>query len=266
MTAVLIRGGGDLGSGIALRLHRCGLKVIIAEISNPLVLRRKVAFASAVFNKTSTVEGVTAELISSPEDISVMLATNTIPVIVDPELEIVRIDTFVILVDARMQKRVHQYQLNSRPLILGLGPGFTATQNCHAAIETNRGHYLGRVIWEGSPEKDTGKAGNIGGYEAERVLRAPVEGIISNGLMIGSLVKMGDTVALVDDTPVLAPLSGCLRGLMHDGIRVTQGLKIGDIDPRNDPELINTVSEKGLAIAGGVLEAILASNRFHLWT
>ncbi len=265
MVRVLVRGGGDLGSGVALRLHKAGLRVVIAEIPLPLVLRRTVAFANAIYLGTMQVEDILSQKVANHNEARLLLEQRIIPVIVEPDPDSVQLSSYEIIVDARMLKIAVPYQLSVSPFIIGLGPGFTAMKNCHAAIETNRGHFLGRVILEGSPESDTRKPGKIAGHEFERVIRAPIEGVIHSGLELGTLITENDIVAFIDNTPVKAPINGTLRGLMHDGIHVTQGLKIGDIDPRFHEKLHSFVSEKSLAIAGGVMEAILTTGRFHIW-
>ncbi len=265
MIRVLVRGGGDLGSGVALRLHKAGLGVVISEIPQPLVLRRTVAFANAIYLGRMQVEDVLSQRVDKHKEALILLEQKIIPVLVEPQPDTVQLSSYQIIVDARMLKQAVPYQLSDSPFIIGLGPGFTAKKNCHAAIETNRGHYLGRVILEGSPESDTRKPGKIAGHEFERVIRAPIDGFIHSGLELGTFINEGDIVASIDNTPVKAPINGLLRGLMHDGICVSQGLKIGDIDPRTDEKLLSFVSEKSMAIAGGVMEAILTTGRFHIW-
>lgn len=252
----LLRGGGDLGSGIALRLHRAGFKIIITEIELPLVLRRTVAFANSIYEKEMIVEGVKSKFISELNDIDLLLQSGIIPVLIDPELNVLKFISVDVLIDARMLKSFNPYDLGKKPLIIGIGPGFIANQNCHAVIESNRGHFLGRVLWERSAQENTGTPGKISSVDNERVIRAPQEGLINNGLLIGTMVNKGDLLGFVGNERIIASIDGCLRGLMHDGIYVNKGEKIGDLDPRQDPSLINFVSEKSLAIAGGVIEAI----------
>jgi len=253
---VLMRGGGDLGSGIALRLHRTGFKIVITEIDMPLVLRRTVAFANAIYEKEMVVESVKSKFTPDLRNIESYFQSKIIPVLIDPENKIEKHISPHVLIDARMLKTYYPCSLNEKPLIIGIGPGFIANNNCHAVIESNRGHFLGRVIWNGCAQENTGTPGMIGVNNHERVIRAPSNGLIKNGLGIGTIVKKGDVLGFVGNEEIIANISGCLRGLMHDGIKVNIGEKIGDIDPRNDVSLINYVSEKSLAIAGGVLEAI----------
>ena len=252
----LIRGAGDLATDVALRLRRCGFPIIMTEVEQPLAVRRTVAFAQAVYDGETTVEGVTARCVNLPFAKGV-LGRGDIPVIVDPDGDCRAAFQPDIVVDARVAKHNLDTTLADATLVIGLGPGFTAGVDCHAVIETNRGHNLGRVIWAGSAEPDTGVPGRVGGADAERVLRAPAAGQVETLREIGALVQAGEVVARVGGVDVAAPIAGVLRGLLHAGLSVEAGTKLGDIDPRADPSVIHTVSDKSLAIAGGVLEAIL---------
>ncbi|HSM23833.1 MAG TPA: selenium-dependent molybdenum cofactor biosynthesis protein YqeB [Anaerolineaceae bacterium] len=254
---IVIRGGGDLASGIAYRLHRVGWNILITEIEKPLVLRRSVSFANAIYLGEITVEGIKGVYVKNNDEIQACLLKREIPVVVSPEnFQFESFDPDVV-VDARMLKNYVNYELKHRPMIIGLGPGFEVGKNCHVVIETNRGHYLGRAIWQGSAIPDTGIPGTVSQKSNERVLRAPTSGIIQSESQLGSFFKKEDIIGYVDNQPILAPFDGCLRGLMHEGIYVEKGLKIGDLDPRLDKNIIKFISEKALAIAGGVLEAIL---------
>lgn len=267
---VLIRGGGDLASGVALRLHRVGLRVVITELPEPLAVRRLVSFAEAVYTGEVVIEGVTARRVDDPSDtlrVLQVLAKGQIPVLIDPEARAIRLLHPHVVVDARMTKQPAELIPVPVSLIIGLGPGFTAGVNCHAVIETNRGHMLGRVLWKGSAEADTGVPEAVGDKQAERVLRAPAEGVLQARAEIGDHLEAGQVVAEIAGIAVKAPFRGVLRGLIHPGIRVHAGQKIGDLDPRDDPRYCTLVSDKSLAIAGGVLEAILsrAELRPALW-
>lgn len=254
---ILIRGGGDLGSGVAFRLHRVGWNVVISEIAQPLVLRRSVAFANAIYEEFVVVEGINARRTGKSQDIPALIKNHEIPVIIAPDDYSFPEYIPDVIVDARLLKKVVDYSLSPKPMIIGLGPGFMVGLNCHAVIETNRGHYLGRALWEGEAMSDTGIPGTVSQKSNERVLRAPADGPIKSNFKLGAFIKKGDSIGSVDNESILAPFDGCLRGLMHDGITVKKGTKIGDLDPRLDDKLINYISEKALAIAGGVLEAIL---------
>lgn len=259
---VLIRGGGDLASGAALRLARAGISVVIAELPAPLAVRRLVSFAQAVYSGEVTIEGVTAQRAALAET-QAMLAAGVIPVLVDPLAESRHVLQPQVIVDGRMTKRAPDLGMDTARLMIGLGPGFVAGQNCrgkncHAVVETKRGPYLGRVIWEGSADPDTGLPDSVEAREGERVLRAPADGVLETQVEIGSFVAAGQVLAYVSGVPLQAPFAGYLRGLLQDGLTVGRGLKIGDVDPRPDPRLAHLVSDKALAIGGGVLEIILA--------
>lgn len=260
---VVIRGAGDLASGIALRLHRAGFPVIHTEIEQPLAVRRTVAFAQAVFDGVCRVEEVTGRRCEIAEAAAV-IAAGEIAVIVDPGGETLRQLQPPVVVDAIMAKRNTGTHRADAPLVVALGPGFSAGVDCHAVIETERGHNLGRVIWQGSAAPDTGEPGELPGVgrRGSRVLRAPVAGHVIGRCAIGDTVAEGATVAIVQDgqggaQSVVAPFTGVLRGLIHPHVASTAGMKIGDLDPRAERDYCFTVSEKALAIGGGVLEAVL---------
>lgn len=252
---VVIKGAGDLASGVAYRLFNSGLDVIMTEIERPLVVRRTVSFAEAVNLGKVTVEGIDACLAGSLEEVLSLLEKRIIPVSVDPEAAIVKLVQPAIVVDARMAKRNIDTTVGEAPLVIGLGPGFTAGVDVHAVIETCRGHRLGRVIYSGGPIPNTGIPNAVDGHTLDRLLRAPVDGIVNPLRSIGEQVEKGDMVAMVDTTPVYAELSGLIRGMLRENIWVPKGTKIGDIDPRKNAEY-NTISDKALAIGGGVLEAV----------
>ncbi|KAA3647133.1 MAG: EF2563 family selenium-dependent molybdenum hydroxylase system protein [Chloroflexi bacterium] len=264
---VLIRGGGDLASGVALRLHRADIQVLITELFEPLVVRRSVAFAEAVFSGKVEVEGVSGYLAENLEHAQDILGRGDIPVRIDPEGESLELLKPLVVVDARMTKKAPETDMDIAPLVIGLGPGFSAGEDCHAVVETKRGHSLGRVIWKGSAEENTGVPGSVQKYNVDRVLRAPAEGELIAHAEIGDSLKEGTSIAQVNGQMVKAPFEGVLRGLLYPGIQVTKGLKIGDLDPRNDVSYTRRVSDKALAIGGGVLEAMLSRSyvREKLW-
>jgi xanthine dehydrogenase accessory factor len=253
---ILIRGGGDLASGVALRLQRAHYKVVITEVAQPLAVRRAVSFAEAIYQGTWEIEGVVAEYLADEKNIKQTLEKDHIPVVVDPEATIRNQLAPSAIIDGRMLKRPSELKLNAAPFVIGLGPGFTVGEDCHAVVETKRGHYLGRVYWDGSAQANTGIPDTVAGYDVQRVIRAPVSGIVRDGLPIGSLLVAGDQIAYVGEVRVTAKFDGALRGLLHDGLEVEEGLKIGDLDPRSEREYCFTVSDKALAVAGGVLEAL----------
>lgn len=259
---VLVRGGGDLASGTAVRLHRAGLKLVITELPEPLAVRRTVSFSEAVYEKEIRIEGITGRL-AGPDEIPGILARDEIPVLIDPDLHTLGVMVFAVMVDARMLKQIPEALQRDFPLHIGLGPGFHAGRNCHAVVETRRSHTLGRVYWEGPPQPDSGQPEG----DPRRVLRAPVAGTVIPLARIADHVDSGQPLAEVNSVKVLAPFPGVLRGLIRPGMRVRRGMKIGDVDPRDDPAACFLVSDKSLAIGGGVLEAILSRPevRTRLW-
>ena len=253
----VIRGAGDIASAIALRLYRSGISVVMTEIAHPLTVRRTVAFSEAVRLGKTQVEGVDAVLVEDVAGARRLLEQGgAVPVLVDPECACLSLRPDV-MVDAILAKRNLGTAINMAPVVIGVGPGFTAQVDCHAVVETMRGHTLGRAYYEGSALPNTAVPGLIGGFAGERVLRASADGVFRCAASIGDKVEEGQIVAHVNGVPVRAMLTGVLRGLMADGVEVSKGLKCGDVDPRGDASYCSLVSEKGLAVAGGVLEAIL---------
>jgi len=255
---VLIRGAGEMATGVAHRLYQSRLKVCLLEIAKPLAVRRTVCFSEAIYDGEKEVEGVRAKLVATPDEISSVWTEEMIPVLVDPDARQTR-DSLKpdVVVDAILAKINLGTRSDDASLVIGLGPGFDAGKDVHAVIETNRGHHLGRVILKGEAEPDTGIPGEIGGYSAERVLRTMKKGVFRSTQSIGDQVSKGTVVAVVDDFPVMAQISGMIRGLLRDGVEVKRGTKVGDVDPRGKKEYCFTISEKARAIGGGVLEAIL---------
>jgi xanthine dehydrogenase accessory factor len=254
---VLIRGGGDLASGVAWRLHVCGFAVCITEIAQPMAVRRTVSFCEAVYDGQTEVEGVKALRLHDAHEVSRAWDQGCIPVMVDPDAEARHVIRPHVLVDAILAKTNLGTTLNHAPLVIALGPGFTAGKDAHFVVETNRGHCLGRLLTSGSAQANTGSPGPVLGITTDRVLRAPASGRWENRKEIGDLVSHGDIVGVVEGQPVHSKIDGILRGLIRPGITVAQGLKIGDVDPRGDKNSCYTISEKALAIAGGVLEGVL---------
>lgn len=254
---VIIRGAGDLATGIAHCLHCSGFKVLMLEIEKPLVIRRTVAFASAVFTHEYTVEDVKAIKADNREDIFSIWEKGCIPVLVDPEAEILNSIKPGILVDAILAKKNLGTHRKMAPITIALGPGFNAGVDVDVVIETKRGHNLGRLIFKGCAEENTGIPGEVMGYARERVLYAPDDGVIHNLTDIGAEVQKGQIISYVGHKPVTATIDGILRGLIMNGMQVTAGLKIGDIDPRGIKEYCFTISDKARALGGSVLEAIM---------
>lgn len=258
---VLIRGAGDLASGIALRLHHAHIHIVMTDLPHPTAIRRTVCFSQALLFGAMQVEDVTAERAQSPQDVPAILERGHIAVLADPEaacIEVLRPDA---VVDAILAKRNLGTRITDAPCVIGVGPGFTAGVDCHAAVETMRGHYLGRVITEGSPIPNTNIPGLIGGFAGERVLRAPADGVFRQLRDIGAVVRAGDVAGEVAGAPMCCHIDGVLRGILADGTPVHKGMKSGDVDPRGETAYCGTVSDKALAVGGGVLQAILQFTR-----
>ena len=254
---ILIRGAGDLASGIALRLFRSGISVVMTDLPHPTSIRCTVSFSEAIVRGETTVEDVTAKRAESAAEALKLLNDGVIPVLADPECACRKELKPHVVVDAILAKRNLGTKITDAHIVIGVGPGFTAGEDCHAVVETMRGHTLGRAIYEGSALPNTNIPGLIGGFAGERVLRAPADGTFRAAASIGDLVNEGDTVGYVGDAPMKCTISGVLRGPIADGTMVHKGMKSGDIDPRGDVSYCQTASDKALAIGGGVLEAIL---------
>lgn len=254
---VIIRGAGDIATGIALRLKRAHISVVMTDIPAPTAIRRTVAFSQAIVLGETKVEDVTARRAETPDQALALLREDVVPVLADPEGACIAALHPDGVVDAILAKQNLGTHIAMAPVVVGVGPGFTAGVDCHAVVETMRGHTLGRVLYDGSALPNTGIPGLIGGFAGERVLRAPADGTFHQLLDIGAQVKMGDVAATVDGVPMTCTLDGVLRGILPEGTPVHQGMKAGDIDPRCKVEHCYTASDKALAVGGGVLEAIL---------
>lgn len=251
----IIKGAGDLATGVALRLHHAGFRLVMTEVAEPTPVRRTVALAEAVYEGKATVEDLRAVLAQEAGGAEEILEGGGIAVLVDPQAlcrERLQPD---LLVDAVMAKRNLGTRIDDAPAVVALGPGFEAGVDVRAVVETNRGHNLGRVLYSGSAQPNTGVPGEVGGASAERVLRAPAEGKFTGVAGIGDRVAAGETVAFVGEAPVKSAVAGVLRGLLRSGLQVSEGFKVGDVDPRARVEHCYTVSDKALSVGGGVLEA-----------
>jgi xanthine dehydrogenase accessory factor len=258
---VAIRGGGDLGSGIALRLWRAGFPVVVLETELPIAVRRTVSLSEAVYDGSTTVEEMIGEKIGEPGAASGRIQRGVVPIFVDPDATSLPTYQPAAVIDAILAKRNVGTTRSMAPLVVGLGPGFEAGEDVHAVVETNRGPNLGRVYWRGHAEPNTHQPGSVGGHTHDRVLRAPIDGSLRVIRDIGSIVYEGDTVACVGEKAVRAPFRGLIRGMARDGLPLRAGMKMGDLDPRLDPTLCALVSDKALSVAGGVLEALLVHLR-----
>lgn len=257
---VVVRGGGDIASGTIEKLHNCGFRVLVLEAPAPTAIRRKVCFGEAVYEKEVVVEGITAKLIDSLEEAERIWEERVIPVLIDPKAQSIDKVKPDIVVDAILAKVNLGTHINMAATTIALGPGFEAGKDVHAVIETMRGHNLGRIIYMGRAMENTGVPGEIKGFSKERVIYSPEKGYIENIRDIGDIVSEGDILAKVGEMEVAATIDGVLRGIIRDGAKVKEGLKIADIDPRlSEQQNCFTISDKARSIGGAVLEAI-----FHL--
>lgn len=296
---IICRGAGDLATGIIHRLHRAGHRVIALETDYPAAIRRQVSFCEAVYDGSAAVEGVTARLVPALADaetdtetcsgindtpaahivsekwdssaIEAVLEAGEVPLLIDPKGESIELLKPDAVVDAIIAKKNLGTTINMAPLVIGVGPGFTAGQDVHLVIESMRGHNLARIITDGMAQPNTGVPGNIAGFTSERVIHAPAAGYIHDVRKIGDIVQKGDEIAriypdkesydnaLSEYVPVNATITGIIRGLIREGYYFREGFKIADIDPR-ESELTNcfTISDKARSIAGSVLEAVSA--------
>lgn len=253
----LIRGAGDIASGAAMRLWRCGIDVVMTDLARPTAIRRTVAFSDAIVHGETTVEGLRAVRAENAAEAKKLLREGSLPVLADPECACREELAPDALVDAILAKRNLGTKIDDAPIVVGVGPGFTAGEDCHAVVETMRGHTLGRVIYRGSAIPNTNIPGLIGGFAGERVLRAPADGVFHRKLEIGARVEPGDVAGEVAGLPMRCMIGGVLRGILPEGTQVHKGMKSGDVDPRGQVENCYTASDKALAVGGGVLEAIL---------
>lgn len=259
---IIVRGGGDLATGTIYKLYQCGFPVLVLEVPRPSAIRRNAAFSEAVYEGKQTVEDVSCYLAESIADAERLLTEGKLTMLVDPKGEAITWLKPLAVVDAILAKKNLGTNRSMAPITVALGPGFEAGTDVDAVVETQRGHNLGRVLWQGKAAPNTGIPGIIGGYGKERVIYSPAAGILRNVCRITDTVKKGQIIAVIEtDTekiPVIATLDGLLRGLIRDGYPVPEGFKIADIDPRIE-EYNNcfTISDKSRCIAGGVVEAIL---------
>ena len=265
---VLLRGGGDLGTGVAHRLVRAGYRVVVLESVAPRAVRRRVAFAEAVLTGAVTVEGVTARRVGAAEAGAALAGareskgaggrTPWVPVVVDPDGTCIDDLNPAVVVDARMAKRNLGTRRDDAPLTVALGPGFVADRDVDLVVETKRGHSLGTVIETGAALPNTGVPGRVGGVAARRLLRSPADGEFLASRSIGDIVLEGDVLASVAGKPVVAAVGGIVRGLIADGLNVREGEKVGDVDPRGSEIDPGAISDKARAVGGAVLEALLS--------
>ena len=257
-TLVIVRGGGDIATGSIQKLYRAGFKVLVLEIEKPSAIRREVAFCEAIYEKEMTIEGVTAKLCNSIEDIEKVWNEKKIPILIDSTGESIYKLKPQVVIDGILAKKNYGTNREMASITIGLGPGFTAGEDVDVVIETMRGHNLGKLIFEGKPMANTGIPGIIKGIGKERVIYSPCAGVVKNICKIGDMVEKNQVIATVDGVDVLATISGVLRGLIREGYEVPEKFKMADIDPREEEQAnCFTISDKARAIGGAVLEAVL---------
>ena len=261
---ILIKGAGDLATGVAHRLKRCGFDIVMTEISKPTTVRRTISFSQAVYDGSVEVEGIKAILVNNIKDIKNIIHNGNIPVIIDKTADIVKQLKPDVVIDAIIAKKKLGTSIHDAPIVIALGPGFNANVDCHCVIETQRGHYLGKCIYDGEALPNTGIPGDIAGFTEERIIRATTDGIITPIKQIGDYVYKGDIVAYINTTKIKANVNGIIRGMLKEGLQVYSGMKCGDIDPRCEKSHCFTISDKARSISGGVLEAILYLNKEHI--
>jgi xanthine dehydrogenase accessory factor len=254
---VLVKGAGEMATGVVHRLASCHLRICVTEVPIPQAVRREVAFSEAVFDKEKEVEGIVAKRVDSPDQIPMAWKEGKVPLLIDPEAEVITLLKPAVIIDATLAKKNLGTRMTDAPLTIGLGPGFHAGRDVHLVIETNRGHDLGRIISNGEAEPNTGIPGAISGYTEERVIRSPTDGIFRTFKKIGEDVKANEKIGIVGHASVYARIAGVIRGLLRDGSEVWKGMKLGVVDPRGKQDHCHTISDKARTISGGVLQAIL---------
>lgn len=254
---IVVRGAGEMASGVIYQLYKSGYVVIALEQPKPVCVRRLVCFANAIYEKQFEIEGVKSSFVNDVDEALKIAENKIIPVLIDPDgISIEAFNPFAVI-DGRMLKKYVDTKVTSKPLLIGLGPGFTVGKNCHAIIETNRCKNLGKVILKGKAQEYTGIPAKVKNYTHERVLRSPTRGNFITYYNIGDLVKVNDIVGRVNDTEIIAKIDGVIRGFIHSDVFVKDGQKIGDIDPRGNKDYCFKISNKANAIGCGVFNALI---------
>lgn len=256
MKIIVVRGGGDMATGVVQKLYRAGFAVLILETPTPTAIRRSVALCEAVYDGIAKVEDVTCCRLDNTDQLEDCWKAGNVPLLIDPKSDTISKIKPSAVVDAILAKRNTGTSMEMAEITIALGPGFCAGKDVHVVIETTRGHDLGRLILQGSAKPNTGIPGEICGKSAERVLRAPCSGTIVAKRQIGEVVKQNEVLFTVDAQEVCAPFDGLIRGMIRSDLQVPKNMKISDIDPRTDIDT-NTISDKARCIGGAVLEAYL---------
>ncbi len=257
---IVVRGGGDLATGVIQKLARAGMKVLVLEVEKPTAIRRTVALCEAVYEGRFQVEDIICVRVNTLEEAKACWDKGEVPLLVDPSGETIAAIKPDCVVVGILAKRNLGTNKEMAPVVIGLGPGFCAGEDVHAVIETMRGHDLGRLLLQGSALPNTGIPGEIGGKSELRVLHAPCKGVVENRKQIGDIAQQGDVLLTIDGMEVTAPFTGLIRGLIRPGAQVPKGMKIGDIDPRVTVDW-HTISDKARCLGGAVLEAFLYLKR-----
>ncbi len=255
-STILVRGAGDLATGVIIKLHNAGYNVVCTDIEKPTQIRRTVSFAEAMYKGECEVEEVKCIKVDNPSDCYALFDERIVPLLCDPELKCLEALKPLVVIDAILAKKNLGTHREMAPFVIGLGPGFTASEDVDVVIETMRGHELGRIIKKGEAKENTGIPGVIAGYGKERVIRSESEGVFHPVKTFGDIVKKGEVIAYVDNSPLPATIDGLIRGMLHEGLHVTPGFKVADIDPRGEGVDFHHVSDKARCIAGAVLEAV----------
>lgn len=255
---VVVRGAGDIATGVIQKLAHAGFDVYALESEKPSAIRRKVALSEAVYDGEAKVEDIVGVLVKDEAAAKAALKDSRVPILIDPTLSSLSWIKPLALIDAVIAKKNTALKMDMAPVTVALGPGFVAGKDCDVVIETQRGHAQGTLIFQGETEKNTGVPGPIGGYTLERVIRAPHAGVLKAIRQIGDIVTAGDDLLMVGETVVSAPISGVVRGMLRDGYEVIKGTKLSDIDPRlEEQKNCYTISDKARALGGATLEAVI---------
>lgn len=265
---ILVRGAGDLASGIIWSLAYVGFKVVCIDIEKPSCIRTEVSFSNAIYNGTKTLNGITCVHIKDINEINALHEAGKVALMIDPDASILKKIKFDVVIDAIIAKKNIGTTIDMADLVIGVGPGFTAKKDCHYAIETMRGHTLGMIYENGSTIPNTGVPGIIESHSSDRVMHSPCEGIFHNVHKIGDIVKKGDVLSNIEEcvdgkatgntVELNASIDGLLRGILRDGYYAKKSLKCADIDPRISEHANSfTISDKSRAIGNAVLCAVL---------
>lgn len=255
---IVVRGAGDIATGVVQKLYRAGFKIVVLEIEKPTSIRRRVCLSEAMYEKEFKVEDIIAKRADNYEEIFKILDEGKVCLFSDSSARVIKKLKPIAVVDATLCKRNIGTNKDMADITIALGPGYDAGKDVDIVVETNRGHNLGRLIFEGPAAKNTGVPGIIEGFGIERVVYSPCEGELRIIKDIGSVVEKGEDICIVGDKYVKASLSGVIRGMIRDGFYVKKGLKIADIDPRiNQKKNCDLISDKARCIGGAVLEGII---------